>query len=62
MKANHVAGLLSDIEMKYALAFQKELFPQGLSPCGADALRLTLASLESKGKILYNVSYLNNIM
>lgn len=53
VKANHVAGLLSDIEMKYALAFQKELFPQGLSPCGADALRLTLASLESKEAVIH---------
>jgi hypothetical protein len=46
---NQKAGLLSTAELQYALKFQKELFPKGIASCGADALRLTLASLEFKG-------------
>ena len=49
VKKNYESGLLSATELQYALKFQKELFAKGIAPCGADALRFTLASLEFKG-------------
>ncbi len=54
-RANAKAGLISDSELEKSLDYQEKTFPNGINPCGADALRLTLASYDIEG-----IFYSNN--
>lgn len=45
---NFNSGILSSEELKKAVEGQKKMFPQGIPECGADALRFTLLSHNSK--------------
>lgn len=42
------SGILSSKELKRTFSVNTQTYPNGISDCGADALRFTLASLNVK--------------
>lgn len=45
---------MSSEERQKALKFQKEMFPNGIEACGADALRLTLVQRLVSGEYYFS--------
>ncbi|XP_066154858.1 valine--tRNA ligase-like [Euwallacea fornicatus] len=64
LKRSFESGLLSSKELKKALEGQQKMFPRGIPECGADALRFTLLSHNSKNYIInfdINECYTNKL-